>query len=283
MWDAYQASRFGYLGTLLPSLLNDLLHAERYYNDELKVRCQRLAALTYQAGAAVLTKLGETDLACLCAQRGYDFAEQAGEHTVLLSLTRSVAHVLLSAGRCADAAELVSDVSSSARFIGDGSSRAHVSVLGTLQLTGAMAAARSRNRALTEKFLSRAGGAAHLLGRDDNLLWTAFGPTNVALHRVSTALELGDFQLAAEIGPKVDPHLLPVERQVRHQLEMARVHHKLDERRSAIGLILEAERIAPEHVHHHPLSRGLVVDWLRCSKRMPGDELTGLARRLNLV
>lgn len=43
----------------------------------------------------------------------------------------------------------------------------------------------------------------------------AFGPTNVAIHRVATAAELGDVQVAVDLGPRVDTSALPVERRVR--------------------------------------------------------------------
>lgn len=61
--------------------------------------------------------------------------------------------------------------------------------------------------------------AAQRLGADSNEQWTAFGLTNVAIHTVATASELGDHQIAAELGRRVDTSGLPAERQVRHHLE----------------------------------------------------------------
>ncbi|MEU0058870.1 hypothetical protein [Streptomyces sp. NPDC006334] len=43
-------------------------------------------------------------------------------------------------------------------------------------------------------------------------MWTAFGPTNVAIHRVATATELGDMQIAVDLGPQIDTSFLPTER-----------------------------------------------------------------------
>lgn len=268
---------------LLPGLLEDLTHAVDQYEGDQKVRCQRLLALTYQASTAVLTKLSETDLACVAAQRGYDFADQAGEPVVLTSLRRSVCHALLSTGRYSDAAALVDDAPAALGQIESTSSRAFVSVYGTMYLTGAVAAARADDQAATDAFLRQADAAAWRLGRDDNLLWTAFGPTNVAIHRVATAMELGNVPLALDLGPQVDPSPLPVERQVRHRLEVARAYSARNDRDEAIGLILDAEQVAPEQVHHHSLSRDLVLTWMRRSKGPLGDELIGLADRLNVA
>jgi hypothetical protein len=93
-----------------------------------------------------------------------------------------------------------------------------------LFLAGAMAAARAEDRATTRTFLAEADTAAGRLGRDANYLWTAFGPTNVDIHRVATAGELGDVQVAIDLGPRVDTTPLPMERRIRHALEVARAY-----------------------------------------------------------
>lgn len=283
VWDAYQSSRFGFMTAALPGLIEDLVYAVDQYDGVDQVRCQRLLALSYQASTAVLTKIGETDLACVAAQRGYDLAEQASESVVLLSLTRSVCHALLSAGRYSDAVAIVDDAASTVSSADSRASRAFMSVYGTMYLTGAVAAARADDQETTSAFLRHADLAARRLGRDDNLMWTAFGPTNVAIHRVSTAMELGNVALALELGPQVDPSPLPVERQVRHRLEVARAHSAQNDRDAAIGLVLDAEQLAPEQVRHHSMSRDLVLTWMRRSKgALPGD-LAGLAGRLNVA
>ena len=40
--------------------------------------------------------------------------------------------------------------------------------------------------------LNEAGQAGSRLGSDHNHRWTAFGPVNVLLHRISVAVRLGD-------------------------------------------------------------------------------------------
>ena len=53
-------------------------------------------------------------------------------------------------------------------------------------------------------------------------MWTAFGPTNVAIHRMTAAMELGDVQVAVDLAPRIDASALPTERRVRHAIETAR-------------------------------------------------------------
>jgi hypothetical protein len=84
-------------------------------------------------------------------------------------------------------------------------------------------------------------------------VWTAFGPTNVDIHRVATAAELGDMQVALDLGPQIDTHRLPIERRTRHNLEVARAlstHNRMDE---ALAKVLEAESWAPEQVRKRTL------------------------------
>jgi len=94
-------------------------------------------------------------------------------------------------------------------------------------------------------------------------MWTAFGPPNVAIHRMTTAMELCDVQVAVDLGPRVDASGLPVERQVRHAIETARAYSARNRRDDALGVLLDAEQVTPEQIKHHAISRQLVLSWLR--------------------
>lgn len=146
-----------------------------------------------------------------------------------------------------------------------------------------MAAARADDRATTRAFLSEADQAANQLGRDANHMWTAFGPTNVAIQRVATAAELGDMQVAMDLGPQIDTSSPPVERRTRHNLEVARAlsaHNRVDD---ALSAVLEAEQWAPEQVRSHYLARELVLQWVRSQRGRPSRTLAELADRLHVV
>lgn len=283
IWDAYQASRFAYVSATLPDLVSDLNavidHGDTKNSDNAKV----LLASTYHAAATVLTKVGELDLAWVASQRGFDIAQQVGEPITKLSLARSVTHVMMSTGRYRDAAALVQQVADHSGPVPAGASPQYLSVYGTLFLTGSMAAARAEDRKLTQDYLNESGAIARRLGRDANHAWTAFGPTNVEIHRVSTAMELNDVETALTLGPEIDTSPLPVERQVRHMLELARANNARSKRDAALDLLLAAEARAPEQVRHHSLCRDLVVTWVRTTKGKPTSALAGLAQRIGVV
>jgi hypothetical protein len=56
----------------------------------------------------------------------------------------------------------------------------------------APAAAYQGDPITSRALLNEAGSTAHRLGADANHAFTAFGPTNVGVHRVSAAVTLGD-------------------------------------------------------------------------------------------
>jgi transcriptional regulator with XRE-family HTH domain len=283
MWTAYQGSRFGYVTARLPGLLARSQAATEVYDGNELVRARRILGLGYQLAATQLTKLGEAELAWIAADRGLNAARATGDPVVTGSLYRSVIHALLSAGRYAEGVRLTEDAAGYLEPGLDRPSPEFLSVYGTLFLTGSMAAARDNDRATTTTFLAAAEESAKRLGSDANHLWTAFGPTNVAIHRVATAAELGDVQVAIDLGPQIDTTPMPMERRIRHALEVARAYSKRNRLDEAQATLLDAEQMAPEQVRYHFLSRQLVLGWIRHQRGKPSSALVGLARRLNVL
>ncbi|MER6088584.1 helix-turn-helix domain-containing protein [Streptomyces bluensis] len=281
--DAYQASRYGFATRRLPSLLADALAASRAYSGPEGQESHAQLALAYQGAAMVLGKVGETELAWLAADRGLTAAQHSGRNAVIGSLFRAVTHCLLATGRFAAAIQLVNDAAAVMQPKLGKADDEYVSVYGTLFLTGAMAAARANDRATTQAFLREANENAQRLGADANHLWTAFGPTNVAIHCVAAAGELGDIQIAVDLGPRIDTSGLPVERRVRHSIEVARALSAWNRTDEALAVLLEAEQDAPEQVRHHYMSRELVIGWIRGTRGRPSQTVAGLARRLHIV
>jgi hypothetical protein len=174
------------------------------------------------------------------------------------SLFRACAHALCAIGEYRQVAQMVADATGPLQPGLRGASPAFLSVYGSLHLVGALAAARHDDRSTAGKHLAEAAECASRLGGDANHVWTAFGPTNVAIHRVSVAMELGDVQVALSVGPQVDTSRLPVERRVRHAIEIARAYRRRNQPDSALEQLLTAERLAPEQVRYHYLSREVV-------------------------
>ncbi|MFD9125852.1 helix-turn-helix domain-containing protein [Kitasatospora sp. NPDC059571] len=282
-WSAYQDARYARATRLIPGILEEAQRAVRTHEGDEQLQAKALLAMAYQGAAMVLTKIGEADLAWMAADRGLAAAQGSGDHVVIGSLFRSVSHCLLANGRPEAAKELIADSTGYLKSGLASASPTYLSIYGTLFLVGSMAAARLDDRSAVREFLTEADQVAQRLGHDANHMWTAFGPTNVAIHRVSTAMELGDVQVAADLGPRVDPSMLPLERRVRHTLELARAYSAQNRTDEALALVLDAEELAPEQVRYHLISRRLVTAWVRQQRGKPSHQLASIAQRLHIV
>lgn len=263
VWETYQSSNYGALARRLPLLIQDCLAATRTFDGGDGQHAQALAAYVHQVATLFLTKLGEADLAWISAGRGLAAANESNDHIVIGSVSRTAAHALVSIGEYAQALTLATGA---INFLGPRMrtrpSAELLAVAGSLHLICAVAAARNEDRGLADEHLRRASECADELGADGNHVWTAFGPTNVAIHRVTVAMELGDVQRAIKIGPSLDTSSLPVERRVRHAIETARALARRNMVDDALHQLLTAEQIGAEQVRYHRLSRTIVREFL---------------------
>jgi uncharacterized protein (DUF2236 family) len=119
----------------------------------------------------------------------------------------------------------------------------------------------------------RAEQLAEQLGYDGNHCWTAFGPTNVAIHAVSVAAELGDAGEAVRLAHRVNPADLPaglVSRRAQLHLDLAWAYTQHRRDAEAIVQLLDAERIAPQLIRFHPVVRETVSDLVGRSRTSSG-------------
>jgi hypothetical protein len=161
-----------------------------------------------------------------------------------------------------------------------------ISVSGALWLIGAILTARRTDRAEAARRPRVAEGLAATLGRDANLAWTAFGPTNVAIHRVSVAAKLGDPAQALRASADVDPDRLPRglnSRRAQIHLDLAWAHVQRRRDSAALLHLMEAEQVAAESVRYNVVVRGLVREMLTRQKRSRTSALHRLAIRAGVL
>ncbi|MGH3672688.1 MAG: hypothetical protein ACRDSH_18990 [Pseudonocardiaceae bacterium] len=159
----------------------------------------------YVGAAKLLTKLSVTDLAVVAADRAATIAVEADSFEARGMVAYQVVCALLRADRTEEAERLA--VSMAEKIQGSATAEAPVlvSVSGALWLIAAVAAARRTDRGEAWVRLDAADRLAGLLGEDANHAWTAFRPTNVLIHRVSVAAELGEPGEALRAAIDVDP------------------------------------------------------------------------------
>jgi hypothetical protein len=238
------------------------LTAERALDGDDRLRAHALTAYVHQVATLLLTKLGETDLAWIAASRGLTAANASDDKVAIGSLSRAAAHALTSSGEYREARTVGVAAAEFLQPLISEPTPQLLSVYGTLHLMCALSAARDDDRQTARTHLVEAAEAARKLGGDANHVWTAFGPTDVTIHQVCVALELGDVQRAMVIGPSLDTSALPVERRVRHSIEVARAYVRRNQADEALTHLLDAEQIAPDQVRYHRLSRMLVREIL---------------------
>ena len=164
---------------------------------------------------------------------------------------------------------------------GDPATPELLSAVGTTHLVGAMVSARSgdRPRCRCPSSARSAGRRAVAPRRQLPLDRVRARPTWPST-RLPWPPSSATTSTPAHLGVQVDPAPLPMERQVRHRLEVARALHYQRQQRDALGLVLEAEARAPEQVRRHFLTHALVHDWVR-SRHIAANaaaERTGHAR-----
>lgn len=281
LWAEFQRGRLGQVVAALPGLIGSAQALEDAATSTRQAWAA--SARVHHLAASALSKLGEADLAWIAAERAMRAADRSDDPLVLASAARAGTHALLASGRYADALDLGM---TAARWLDDqvrARSPEATSLLGMLFLRTAAAAARRNDRGTATTLMERASQAAAQLGHDANYWQTAFGPTNVELHRRSVALDLGDVDYVVR-APGVDTGNLPPERAVAHQIDLARANSLVARDDVALQLLLSAEHSAPQLVRHSTVVRETVRSMHRRSAT--GTEsllLFGLADRCRAV
>ncbi|MFE5325842.1 helix-turn-helix domain-containing protein [Embleya sp. NPDC056575] len=278
----YRASaRFGELGLLLPGLVDDASRAARGLDGDDRRQAHELLSGALTDAAMMTKKLGHIDLATVCARQAADAAADADNPLLSLAAAWTQAEVCMSAGATTEANGIVdSALDRLDGMLGDDDMAAW-SLWGTMHLVAAVGAAQWCRRRDVEAHLSEARRAAARTGERDDYQ-TAFGPANTAILAVSARLELGDGRAALDETRDVDTSRLPKERRARRKIDIARAHAQDADDESSMRALLEADRIAPEYVHAHPLVRDMVTTAHRRNHLTSREPLHRMSRRIGL-
>ena len=224
---AYQASRYTQVARMIPGLLPALDAAASTHGGDLQLQAWGLMAQAYHVAASIGLKVGDEGPGWLAADRSLRAAERNGNSLMVASSARIVVHALAASGHHRHATELArraaTRLSQNAHLDDDKA----VSVYGSLLLRGAIAAAHNQDRSETTELLDEADDASRRLGADHNHAWTAFGPTNVLLHRVHIATILGDAGTAIDHARHIEPTTIPLAERRTPNQPLPRHRHRL--------------------------------------------------------
>lgn len=288
--EAFQASHYTSIGRQLPTLLIDAHHATAAAPDDAACEAYQLLSRVYQLAASFLHKYGAatTALAAVAADRALAAAERSGDPVAIGAASRRVAKSLMLHRRPEAAVSFATDAAARLRDDLTDAGAGGLSTLGMLYLNAAVAASAGERSAravdTATALVDEAHDVAAEQGGDRNEDWTAFGPTNVGLHRVDVLVRFEDGWSAMEAASELDPHALnglTRERRTQHLIAIARASLLTRRKNDAARSLLEADRTAPQEVRGQPASVDLVRDIVGATP-VPSGELRGLARRCGL-
>jgi transcriptional regulator with XRE-family HTH domain len=286
--EAYQRADYGAAARALPTLLDDVNALVLVTSGTRRVRVLQTQAMAYIAASKLASKVGDGQLAWLAADRAASSAQLSnGAALTAVAAYQAAGALLLLPGKAAEAETVAV---AAAEDIGPAAAQADAELLsarGSLLLLAALTAGRRNDGPAARMYLNEAAALAEQLGGDGNRLWTAFGPTNVAVHEVSTAVALGRPDDAIRIGEVLDTSRLPgplVGRRTQVHLDLAAANaQRPDGDAMAVLHMLEAERVAPQTVYVNARARTLLTTMLARERRVVTPGLRPLAERAGVA
>jgi hypothetical protein len=213
-------------------------------------------------------------------------AECSGEPLLAAVGAYRLSYVFTARKRPREALELAMTATDALERIMRSPSPDQLSVYGGLHLAGAIAAAAVYDSAVAANLITKARATAERLGINANLMGTAFGPVNVAIHTIATSLRIGDARTAAEIGESLDTTAIPaglVGRRTQVHLDLAHAYALRRQDAAAVNVLLTAERLSPQLVRYDERTREVLTELLRREHRPSTPELRPLAHRVGVI
>ncbi|MFI9269881.1 helix-turn-helix domain-containing protein [Kitasatospora sp. NPDC052896] len=281
-WSLAHAGGHADLAELLEDLVPSLESAARSVSDGQRAELFRLLARMYHACSAALSNMGEPEAAWIAIDRSVVAAERAGDPLLMAAGEFRLSIVFLGARHYAQAAQASGSAADALRSLAETGQVEAIAMRGALTLQRAMAAARANRAEAAYEHLREARAMAEMVGEGRNDYNTEFGPTNVGLHEVAVAVDLGDAGIALRAAGAVDPSALSTERQTRFHIDVARAYAQRRQVDDAVAELLTARALSPEMFRAMPLVKQLVADLMTMSQPTP-DQLRDLSSELGVL
>lgn len=282
MWDLTHQGRFSEVSVMVTDLVPQLERAVRTVGEDDRARAYRLLSRAYQALAAAFARQGDSRASWVSADRAVAAAELSGDVLLVFAGVYRMVHAFVRLGNNSEAEHAVTAAVEALSQRADLDAPG-LSVLGSLHLAKALVHARCGQRTEAREELAKARQVAEQLGEDRNDYNLEFGPTNVAIQSVSTAVDLGDAGEALDIGRTVDASSLSPERRGRLLMDLGRAHAQRRHLGDAVDCLLRAEEMSPETVRTHTAVRLAVRELVLLAGPNAPRELTELAERTSAM
>lgn len=264
--------------TALPDLLRTL-HSYALQGPEDQ-RAQALGALVEACctGVSAAKVLGYPDLAWISAERGRQAAHLLDDATMIGLADFYMSYALrpyrvaaTNTSRALAAAEPAA-----------GTGPQMMQIYGMLHMMAAFGAAVTGRDSAMDAHLREASDLAARTG-DTAEMELYFGPTNIAIWRVTMAVERGEGALAREIADGLNTETVSRRRRADFMIDLARAFGQERRDQDALRCLRQAEALMPQKVHNDPFSRQMIGDMYRRARRRTGSpDLRALATRVGV-
>ena len=269
------------LAEMIPGLIVEVTAAAHRANGREREQTFWLLAAAYRCADAVAHKLGHLDLSATAIDRSVWAAERSADELMVGTATYVRAEIFFDTGAFDSGLRLIGSMADSLAAKAASDVRA-ASVYGALHARAAVLAARNGLGDTARAHLRMAQSAADSMNGDREYYYTSFGLSNMKIHEVAVAVELGESAAAlAAADGWTPPAGLPAERASHHFIDLARAQLWERDYAGAVSSLLRARQIAPQHTRAHPYAKQTVETVLH---RAPGrsDVTLGLATWLGI-
>lgn len=282
IWELTHQAEFAAVSVMVTELVPQLERTVRTVTQAERPRTYQLLARAYQALAAAFARQGDSRASWVSADRAVTAAELSGDVLLVFAGVYRMVHAFVRLGNNSEAEHAVTAAVDALSQRTD-LTPPGLSVLGSLHLAKALVHARCGQRTEAREELAKARAVADRISEDRNDYNLEFGPTNVAIQTVATAVDLGDAGEAIEVGKTIDASSLSPERRGRLLMDLGRAHAQRRHLGDAVECLLRAEEVSPETVRTHNAVRQAVKELVLLAGPNAPRELTDLAERTSAM
>ncbi|MBF6144241.1 helix-turn-helix domain-containing protein [Nocardia nova] len=278
-----QNADYAAIGPMLAPMLVDSFRHVR--DTDAEAAWDVHSVITYGIASALRAR-GYESLAWTAAQESERAAAKAGATAGLAAAAYVRSQILLARpGALPAALELAEGTA--ARLAPEVRTRGDIETTGMLHLQASLvtAALGGVPDAHLAEATDQAGRLADATAGRSAVRNVTFGPANVALWRMSAAMERREPGEVLALAPQLRPDDLPAEgRRAQYFVEIGRAHAMQRNYRESLYALLRAEHTAPQHVRNMTHVRELVGHMMRTARRdLTTGELGRLAQRVGAV
>lgn len=278
-WTTHQSGDYGLTAKILPGVVDG---ARMLAQEQPSDSTYRLLAESYQLAAVLLLGVRAEDLAVVAADRLQATADKVGDVSSNARAADTWAWVYSRQGRLDDAQDItVRAVDSAEPGSFRGASVEHLSSWCGLLQRGVQVAARNNDAGVVDDMISLAAAVGRRIGSDRVDQWTVSGPTNVAMHHVRAAMEMGDPRRALRLAEDVPQSAsLPAAWWTRHLLDVAHAQYAVKRDEQSVATLLQVDRRAPGWLPYQGVAREIITGMRR---REPPSRIRGLRQLIEII